>query len=111
MNKALEGRLVPQNPNDEPATELLNKIRVERAELTEKVQIIKNVKIEIEKMERTKSITDILEETNKPLSAKELWLQSKHWANIDNFYAELKSISDSIEQTKSNNEILLSLKK
>lgn len=111
LNKALEGRLVSQNPNDEPATDLLNKIRLERVELTDKVQIIKNVKIEIEKMERTKSINDILKETNKPLSAKEIWLQSKHWENIDNFYAELKSISDSIEQIKSKNEILLSLKK
>ena len=62
-------------------------------------------------MERTKSVLDLLKEAKKTVSAKEIWQQSKHWESIDDFYAELKSISDSIEQTKSNTEILLSLKK
>lgn len=62
-------------------------------------------------MERTKSVLELLKEAQKPVPAKELWQQSKHWESIDDFYAELKSISDSLEQIKSKTEILLSLKK
>ena len=111
LNKAFEGRLVPQNPNDEPASELLKRIKVERVEFSQNKPKEKKVKVKIKKMERTKSVFDLLKEAQKPVSAKEVWLQSKHWESIDDFYAELKSISDSIEQTKSKTEILLSLKK
>ena len=34
LKKAFEGRLVPQDPNDEPASLLLNRIRRERSETT-----------------------------------------------------------------------------
>lgn len=111
LNKAFEGRLVPQNPNDEPAFELLKRIKAERIEFTQNKPKEKKVKINIGKMERTKSVLDLLKEAQKPVSAKEVWQQSKHWESIDDFYAELKSINDSIEQTKSKTEILLSLKK
>ncbi len=111
LNKAFEGRLVPQNPSDESAYELLKRIKAERIEYAQNKPKEKKVKIKIEKMERTKSVLDLLKEAQKPVSAKEVWQQSKHWESIDDFYAELKSISDSIEQTKSKTEILLSLKK
>lgn len=111
LNKAFEGRLVSQNPNDEPASELLKRIKAERIDLLQNKPKDKKVKIKIKKMERTKSVLDLLKEAQKPISAKEVWLKSKHWKSIDDFYAELKSISDSIEQTKSKTEILLSLKK
>lgn len=111
LNKAFEGRLVPQNPNDEPAFELLKRIKEERIEYTQSKPKDKKVKIKIEKMEQIKSVLDLLKEAQKPLSVKEVWLQSKHRDSIDDFYAELKSISDLIEQSKSKTEILLSLKK
>lgn len=111
LNKAFEGRLVPQNPNDEPAFELLKRIKEERIEYTQSKPKYKKVKIKIEKMEQIKSVLDLLKEAQKPLSVKEVWLQSKHRDSIDDFYAELKSISDLIEQSKSKTEILLSLKK
>lgn len=111
LNKAFEGRLVSKNPNDEPASELLKRIKAERIKFVQNKPKEKKVKIKIGKMERTKSVLDLLKEAQKPVSAKEIWQQSKHWESIDDFYAELKSICDSIEQTKSKTEILLSLKK
>ena len=33
LQEAIEGRLVPQDPNDEPASILLDKIRAEKAQL------------------------------------------------------------------------------
>lgn len=111
LSKAFTGKLVPQNPNDEPASDLLKKIKEERLEFLRNKPILKKVKNKILKMERKKSVLEILQETQDPILAKEVWQQSKHWENIDDFYAELKSISDLIQQTKSKAEILLSLKK
>ena len=111
LNKAFTGRLVSQNSNDESAFELLKKIKAERLEFAESKPKEKKVKKNKEKMERTKSVLELLKEAQKPVPAKELWQQSKHWESIDDFYTELKSISDSLEQIKSKTEILLSLKK
>lgn len=111
LSKAFTGKLVLQNPNDEPASELLKKIKEERMDFLKNKPIVKKVKNKTIKMERTKSVLDLLQETQDPIPAKDVWQQSKHWESIDDFYAELKSISDLIEQTKSKTEVLLSLKK
>ncbi|HEW7021695.1 TPA: hypothetical protein V0400_001006 [Streptococcus pneumoniae] len=33
LQRAMEGKLVPQNPNDEPASELLKRIKAEKEKL------------------------------------------------------------------------------
>lgn len=43
LQYAMQGKLVPQNPNDEPASELLKRIK------TEKEQLLKDGKIKKEK--------------------------------------------------------------
>lgn len=111
LSKAFTGKLVPQNPNDKQASELLKKIKEERLEFLKNKPIVKKVKNKTIKMERTKSVLELLQEAQYPIPAKDVWQQSKHWESIDDFYAELKSISDLIEQIKSKTEILLSLKK
>jgi len=111
LYKAFAGELVSQNPDDEPAYKLLDKIKLERLEFLQNKPKENKISTKIEKMERTKSVLDLLKEAKEPIPAKEVWQQSKHWESIDNFYAELKSISELIEQTKSKTEILLSLKK
>ncbi|KAA6343425.1 Type-1 restriction enzyme EcoKI specificity protein [termite gut metagenome] len=88
LSKAFTGKLVSQNPNDESASELLKKIQNERiAFLQNKITVKKVVK---KKMKQTKSVLELLQETQNPILAKELWQQSKHSDNIDDFYAELK---------------------
>ena len=42
LQEAIEGRLVPQNPNDEPASVLLEKIRKEKARLVKEKKIKKS---------------------------------------------------------------------
>ncbi|KAA6319086.1 Type-1 restriction enzyme EcoKI specificity protein [termite gut metagenome] len=111
LSKAFTGELVPQNPSDESASELLKKIKDERTSFLQNKTTVRKIKTKIIKMERTKSVLELLQETQNPVLAKELWQQSKHAENIEDFYAELKSISNLIEQTKSKTQISLSLKR
>ena len=41
LQEAIEGRLVPQDPNDEPASVLLDKIRKEKAKLVKEGKLKK----------------------------------------------------------------------
>lgn len=45
LNEAVRGRLVPQNPKDEPATELLKKIEIEKQRLYDEGEIRKPKKL------------------------------------------------------------------
>ena len=42
LQEAIEGRLVPQDPNDEPASVLLERIRAEKARLVKEKKIKKD---------------------------------------------------------------------
>ena len=44
LKKAFEGRLVPQDPNDEPAEKLLERIKAERAAAEQRMKQQKSVK-------------------------------------------------------------------
>jgi len=44
LRHAFTGRLVPQNPKDEPAAELLKRIAAQRAEIASQVQAAKQAK-------------------------------------------------------------------
>lgn len=92
LSKAFNGKLVPQNPNDEPASELLKKIKEERLEFLQNKPTVRKFKNKIIKMERIKSVLELLEEAQEPLLAKNVWEESKHWENIDDFYTEIKKL-------------------
>jgi type I restriction enzyme S subunit len=54
LKKAFEGRLVPQDPNDEPAEKLLERIKVEKAVmLTKQKQVRKNGKNHRKKVKKS----------------------------------------------------------
>ena len=69
LQEAIEGRLVPQDPNDEPASVLLDKIRKEKARLV-KEGILK--KSELKDRE--------IESDEVPFSIPKGWA----WTKIDN---------------------------
>lgn len=110
LKKAFEGRLVKQDPTDEPASELLKRIQAEKKKYLEDQKTQKKTKSKKEKvMKEALSIEEVLRATNKPMLAKEVWLQSKHSHNIEEFYAELRKIQDNIKEVKKGTESLLSL--
>ncbi len=62
LQEAIEGRLVPQDPNDEPASVLLDKIR------KEKEQLVKEGKLKKKDLEETP-----ISEDEKPFEIPESW--------------------------------------
>ena len=62
LQEAIEGRLVPQDPNDEPASVLLNRIR------EEKKQLVKEGKLKKKDLEETPIFED-----EKPFDIPESW--------------------------------------
>ena len=62
LQEAIEGRLVPQDPNDEPASALLDRIRKEKA------QLVKEGKLKKKDLDETP-----IEEDGKPFEIPESW--------------------------------------
>lgn len=108
LKKAFEGKLVPQNPNDEPATELLKKIQQEKLKWQESQKAKKRISKPKTRMESL-SIEEVLKRTEKPISPKELWETSKHRHDIEEFYLELKKLGDKVIEIKSETESLIRL--
>lgn len=87
LELAVRGKLVPQDPNDEPASELIKRIAAEKAELVKQGKIKKQ-----------KPLPEISEE-EKPFELPEGW----EWVHLPDIYY---SISESSNKIKSS-EILL----
>jgi type I restriction enzyme S subunit len=112
LKKAFEGKLVPQDPNDEPATELLKRIQAEKKKyMEEQKQQKKRKPKNTKKMSKELSIEEVLKTSDKPMLAKDVWQKSKHKENIEDFYKELKDIQSKIKEVKKGTESLLSLAK
>jgi len=73
LTLAVQGKLVPQDPSDEPASELLRKIRVEKDRL-----------IAAGKIKRDKPLAGIAEE-ERPFGLPQGW----EWARCDDYFLEL----------------------
>ena len=96
LKKAFEGKLVPQDENDEPASVLLEKIKGEREKflLAEKQKSKTKIRSKTKIMpEELKSIEQILAESNKPVATNQVWQLSIHKNDIDEFYDELKTLT------------------
>lgn len=112
LKKAFEGKLVPQDPKDAPATELLKHIQAEKKKyLEEQKQKKKRKTKNTKEMSKELSIEEVLKTSDKPMLAKEVWQKSKHKENIEGFYKELKDIQSKVKEVKKGTESLLSLAK
>lgn len=112
LKKAFEGKLVPQDPKDEPASKLLKRILAEKKKyLEEQKQQKKRKPKNTKKMSKELSIEEVLKTSDKPMLAKDVWQKSKHKESIEDFYRELKDIQSKIKEVKKGTESLLSLAK
>ncbi len=112
LKNAFEGRLVEQDLNDEQAIELIKRNTIEKKKYLEsqkkKEKIIKKKPV---KMNKGLTIEEVLETSEKPMLSSDVWQQSKHKNNIEDFYKELKNIQFKIKEVKKDNQSLLSLVK
>lgn len=108
LKKAFEGKLVPQDPNDEPASELLRKIQKEKQKWQESQKEKKKISKPKTRMEAL-TIEQVLKKAKEPISPKELWETSMHKHDIEEFYLELKKLGDKVVEIKSETESLLRL--
>jgi type I restriction enzyme S subunit len=103
LAKAFRGELVPQDPNDEPASELLKRIQAERKQLTESkpkrkatINRTDNNAIKSKGKNLTMKLSDApenylldqLKQLGGEADAKVLWNRTE--LDIDDFYAKLK---------------------
>ncbi|WJV63311.1 restriction endonuclease subunit S [Pectobacteriaceae bacterium C52] len=85
LELAVRGKLVPQDPNDEPASELLKRIAAEKAELVKQ-----------DKIKKQKPLPGISED-EKPFELPEGW----EWTSL----AEISEINPKIEVTDDDQEV------
>ena len=112
LNKAFEGKLVEQNPSDESAQVLLQKIKIEKEKyLQSKIKLEKLKPKKKRLMETKKTVLELLEEAKYPVSPQELWQKSIHEGDIESFYSEIKDIYSKLEEINKETEPLLNLKK
>ncbi|MBL7724549.1 MAG: restriction endonuclease subunit S [Chitinophagaceae bacterium] len=94
LQQAFQGKLVEQNPNDESANILLEKIKREREQYLKEESIRKkdfHYILNISDMaEQLKSILELVRKSKKPISPLTLWQASEHKGDIDAFYSKLK---------------------
>lgn len=104
LAKAFRGELVPQDPSDEPASLLLERIKAERANQqiapkpkgrtkpqTKQPRKVDNIMLSKDDIKPT-HLQDILIANNKQMTPEELWQLSE--LEIDDFYAQLKEEID-----------------
>jgi len=121
LKRAFEGKLVPQDSNDEPASVLLKRIEEEkvRRDAEEKAKKKSKTKPKRKKMKvrmdaetekQTVELYEILRLSKVPLTLEELWLSSK--LEIEDFYDQLKIEVEKgriIERRRSNSDIFMEI--
>ena len=113
LKKAFSGQLVPQNPKDEPASELLKRIKEEKERQAEEQTLKRKAKQTIRKKVMPKKKKEILplpkvfDESKKMLTPEELFEKAGYSIEtIDEFYEALKNEIDGtkkIEEVRPDN--------
>ncbi|MHA4811011.1 restriction endonuclease subunit S [Flavitalea flava] len=111
LKNAFKGKLIERHTSSESAHSLLEKITIEKDFYMSIQKITPKKKPNKKKVIKDNiSIMDILKNASSPLPADEVWLQSEHKDNIENFYAALKQIQNEVTAVKKGTQSLLSLK-
>ena len=93
LSKAFRGELVPQDPNDEPAVKLLERISMTKATETDQLEVKDKRKGEImkEKKEDQRNVLTILREAGISMTPEEVFAEgSFDEESVDIFYQELR---------------------
>jgi type I restriction enzyme S subunit len=92
LAKAFRGELVPQDPNDEPASELLNRIEVSKGKKKIRGRVVTRYStIQKESREVKKSVVETLRYLNKPVTPEELFRETGcEQDDIELFYAQIR---------------------
>ncbi len=99
MREAITGHLVPQNPMDEPASVLLDRIRAAREAEAQKPKGTRMPKSKSPVTRR--SLLDVLRENERPMKLEHLFNEAGFTASqVDLFYRELTSLRDKLKVDK-----------
>jgi len=108
LAKAFSGELVPQDPNDEPASALLERIRNQRVYKTAKEKE-KGSKVTIRKTKKW-DVLSVLREANRAMSTEELFVKSGFdEESVDEFYEQVRKAWNSGEIQEQHEGILVRL--
>jgi type I restriction enzyme, S subunit len=112
LSKAFRGELVPQDPNDEPASILLERIRQEKARAVAEPKIKdkrKGKKMQ-HKQKEQQDVLAVLRESGQALTPEEVFLAAGFdEASVDIFYEQLRAVvsSKQVREIKEGNNIRL----
>ena len=99
LTEACTGRLLPQDPNDEPASALLKQIRIVREAQAKAPRAKRMPKPRSQKTRRP--LLDVLRESSSPITPEQLFSQAGFKpAQVDLFYRELALLRDQLRVEK-----------
>jgi type I restriction enzyme S subunit len=113
LEEAFTGRLVPQDPTDEPAALLLERIRAARENETQKPKVKRMPKTGFEiSASGPRDLLAVLKENGGGMTPEELFHASGHSQDsVDQFFAELRALTSPpvkiVEERKAGGRIVL----
>jgi hypothetical protein len=112
LREAFAGRLVPQDPKDEPASVLLRRIRAAREAESQKPKARPMAKSKSETRASIRRNLLLVLKENGPMTPEELFQSSGHsQESVDEFFAELRELTSPpaklLEERKAGSKIIL----
>lgn len=101
LREAFLGRLVPQDPNDEPAAVLRERIRIVLEAEAQKRKAKRMKKTQSKSKVARRPLLDVLREHQKPMTPEQLFREAGFEpSQVDLFYRELATLRDKLREQK-----------